>query len=101
MVKYKTTVSQNTFQMLDKHIFFLAKVSTKAAHSLRKTFVRTIKSLNNNPKRYPLWLPQFKLSKPYRNILINKRYLIIFYIDGNNIFVDYLLDCRMNNEKFF
>jgi len=64
MVKYKVTVARNAYQMLDNHIFFLAKVSTKAAHSLRKTFITTIKSLDYNPERYPLWLPQFELPKP-------------------------------------
>ena len=101
MVKYKVTVDPRAFQMLDKHIMFLAKVSTKSAHSLHETFIRTIKSLKLNPDRHPLWLPNFELPNPYHKILIKKRYLILFYINGNNVFVNYFLDCRMDNNKIF
>lgn len=99
MVIYNVIVSEKTFQLLEKHIIFLAKVNSKSAHNLRKTFIRTIKSLHNNPDRYPLWLPNTKLSKPYHKLLIKKRYLLIFYIDENNVYIDSLLDCRMDGNE--
>lgn len=101
MVKYNIIIAKRTFEMLNKHITFPAKVSTKSAHFLRKTFFETVKSLDLNPERYALWQTDFELSDPYRSILIKKRYLIIFYIEDNNVFVDYLLDCRMDNSKLF
>lgn len=99
MTKYRVIVSKNTFRMLDKHIIFLAKVSLKNAHFLHQTFVSKVKSLDNNPERYPLWLPPFKLPKAYRKIVIKKHYLVLFYVENNTVFVDYILDCRMDNSN--
>lgn len=101
MKKYNITVAKNAFKMLDQHIIFLARVSPKKAHSLRRTFINTVKSLVHNPKRHPLWLPNFELPNSYHKVMIKKRYLILFYIHNNNIFVDYLLDCRMDNNIAF
>lgn len=101
MVKYNIIISRKTFQMLDKHIMFLAKVNTKSAHSLRKTFLETVKSLEINPERYPLWSKAFEVFHPYRKIIVKKRYLILFYIENYNVFVDYLLDCGMDSDQLF
>ena len=43
----------------------------------------------------------FEIPESYHKIAIKKRYLILFYIEGNNVFVDYLLDCRMDSNKIF
>ena len=34
------------------------------------------------------------MSNKYRKKLVAKRYLLIYQIKGNNVFVDYILDCR-------
>lgn len=101
MTKYKVIIDPNAFKILNKHVMFLARVSTKSAHSLRNTFIKTVKSLEENPERYPLWLPSFKLIHPYHKIVIEKRYIILFYIDKSNVFVDYILDCRMDSREIF
>ena len=101
MVKYKVKIKPLVFQMLDMHVIFLARVSPKASRSLKQTFIKTIKSLDYDPDKHPLWLPDFELPRPYHKILIKKRYLLLFYIYNNNVFVDYLLDCRMDNSKLF
>jgi len=101
MVQYKVKIDTDAFQMLNKHVMFLAKVSTKSARTLREKFFETIKSLDVNPERYPLWTTSFKLPHCYHKALIQKRYLILFYIDSSVVRVDYILDSRMDNNKFF
>ena len=101
MEKYNIIVDEEAFQMLDNHVLFLAKVSPKSASSLKNTFINNVKTLDKNPERYPRWKPNFELALPYHQLLIKKRYLVIFYIEKHNVYVDYLLDCRMDNSKLF
>ena len=98
---YNVIVRPSVLIQLDKYIRFAANVSSKFAKAIRDKFYKELYELPNNPEQYPLWQPDFELADPYRNILIKKRYLIIFYIEENNVFVDYLLDCRMDNTKLF
>ncbi len=86
---------------LDNHIRFATNVSSKFAKAIRDNFYKVLHELSNSPDRYPLWYPDFKLSKPYRKVLIKKRYSLLFYISNDTVFVDYLLDCRMDNNKIF
>ena len=99
MAKYKVKVKTNVFRMLDNHVLFLAKVSPKSAKSLKQTFINTVRTLDENPEHYPRWQPDFELPLPYHQVLIKKRYLVIFYIKENNVYVDYFLDCRMDNSQ--
>ena len=101
MEKHNIIISKIAFEMLDSHVIFLARVSPKSAHSLRKTFKSAIASLYDNPKGYPLWLPHFEVPYPYRKILIMKRYLILYYKKENNVYVDFFIDNRMDNESLF
>jgi len=100
-MKYNITVDASVKLQLDNHIHFAANVSTRFAKSLRNAFDKVLHGLSDNPERYPLWLPTFDLPKAYHKILIKKRYLILFYIDSSNVFVDYILDCRMDSSTIF
>ena len=101
MVKYNIIIDKEAFQMLDNHLLFLTRVSPKSAKSLKQTFINALRTLEYNPDYFPIWQPDFETYKSYHNILIKKRYLVIYYIEKDNIFVDYLLDCRMDNNKLF
>ena len=99
--RYNVIVHPSVFLQLIKHIRFATNVNSKFTKAIRDKFYKELYELPNNPKQYPLWQTDFELSNPYRSILIKKRYLIIFYIEETNIFVDYFLDCRMDNSKLF
>ena len=101
MPQFNINVSRTAFAMLDKHVKFLAQVNGKAADKLRKDVISRIRSLDENPKKFPLWLPHFDLPKPFRRIIISKRYIVLFVIEGNKVHVAYVLDSRMNNDELF
>ena len=98
--KYNVIITDEFYRLLDMHIEFLARVSVKAARKLNREVLEKTISLSEFPERYPIWLTDYALNIKYRNILVEKRYLIIYYVDGEDVFVDYLFDSRMDNERF-
>lgn len=92
--KYQVIISERAGEMLVQHIRFLAQVSTSAADKLRIDIIEAAKSLREFPER-GFWLidPALPVSK-YRKLLVDKRYLLIYKIQGDTIYIDYLVDCR-------
>jgi len=98
---FNVIISKEFYRMLDCHIEFLTRVSAPAARKLNKAVFNAITSLAERANSYPVWIKDYAADVQYRCILVNKRYLIIYYVAGENIFVDYLFDSRMDNSKFF
>ncbi len=94
--RYEVIVSRRAEQMLTNHVCFLARASVKAARRLRDEFAETLDALEDNPFQFP---PADDLELPgeYRKALFGKRYQAIFYIEGDVIYLDAVLDCRMDN----
>lgn len=92
--KYKVIISDKAADMLIEHIRFLAEVSTEAAENLQDKIITSSKSLQHFPKRNP-WItdPVLALYK-YRKMVVDKRYMLIYQIKDEIVFVDYILDCR-------
>ena len=100
--KYNLKIKPNVKIQLDNHVRFATNVSLKFATSIRDNFYKVLKEqLPYDSDRHPLWLPDFELPKPYHKILIKKRYMLLFYINNDTVFLDYFLDCRMDNSKLF
>ena len=97
-IEYKVTVSDAALAMLDSHIAFLARVSTMAAEKLMDEFLDDIESLSQFPDRFPVFDNEFIPDSRYRKMLSAKRYLILYEIDGSNVCVDYIVDCRQDYE---
>ncbi len=80
--------------MLEVHIRFLAQVNKDAARRKKKEIIDALKSLSYMPQRFPFlnepYLPQNK----YHKMFVEKWYLIIYQIKDDNVYVDYILDCR-------
>jgi len=93
---YTVIVSDRAADMLLEHLRFIAQASIEAADRLRMEIIEAVKSLEQFPDRNP-WLsdPALPVNK-YRKMVINKRYLIIYQIRGDLVFVEYVLDCRQN-----
>ena len=101
MPKYNIEIAEFALALLDGHLKFLANVSVKAAYKLNKDIFAKIETLEDNPYQNPIWITSFDLPHEYRRAVVNKRYLVIYFIDGNNVFVDYILNAGMDNTKFF
>lgn len=94
--KYVVIVSERAAQMLVSHAAFLAQVSPVAAERLVESFETAAGSLDTMPHKWPWlngdYLPQNK----YHKMLIEKRYLLLFQIKDDIVYVDYVVDCRQD-----
>jgi len=97
-IDYEVIVSEAALSMLDNHIEFLARVSTRAAENLMDEILGDIASLSQFPDRFPIFESEFIPSGRYRKMLTAKRYLVLYEVDGNDVCVDYIVDCRQDYE---
>jgi len=92
---YNVSISPRISKDINKHLDFLAKVSIKAAERLEKDFAEKIATLCETPTSNQILV--FKGENTmYRKLFVPKRYLILYEIEGNNVFVDYVVDCRQD-----
>ncbi|NLK51040.1 MAG: type II toxin-antitoxin system RelE/ParE family toxin [Syntrophomonadaceae bacterium] len=93
---YKVIISDEAAQMLVYHARFLAQVSETAVLSLVAEFNEKAKSLEQFPER------NLRLSDPlvpagkYRKLLMAKRYLLVYQMKGDSVYVDTVVDCRQD-----
>ena len=93
--KFEVKISGQARRMLMDHVFFLASLNPAAAETLRKNMIANIQSLENFPERFPYLEPDNR-KNPYRKMLVPKWYLVLYLIEKDQVFVDYILDCRQD-----
>lgn len=96
--KYTIIVSECAKQMLVSHAAFLAQTSVKAAQRLADSFEKTANTLEFMPQRCAWLTNEFIPRNMYRYLLFEKRYMLIFQIKDNTVYVDYVIDCRQDYE---
>ena len=94
--KYRVIVSERATQMLVSHVAFLAQTSPEAAERLTVDFEKTAHSLEVMPQSCPWLTGEYIPRKSYRFILFEKRYMIIFQIVDDIVYVDCVVDCRQD-----
>ena len=95
MRKYRVAVSGEARRMLTENVFFLARVSPEAALKLRETIMEAIRSLETLPERYPYLDPDDRRS-PYRKMVVSDRYLLIYTVQDDTVYVEYVIDGRQD-----
>lgn len=93
---YNVIISHTAADMLITHTRFIANVSEKAAMQFVEEFNNKTKSLEKFPERNPLVIDSMIPVGKYRKLVIMKRYLLIYQIKDENVYVDALLDCRQD-----
>jgi len=92
--KYTIVISDEATQMLVSHARFLAQVSETAALRLIDAFQQQTRSLEQFPERSS-WLTDSMISAgKYRKLLLEKKYLLVYQIKENIVYVDAILDTR-------
>lgn len=77
-----------------QHTHFVAQVSPQAADTLRLDIIEAAKSLQELPERGS-WLADNALpANVYRKLPVDKRYLLIYKIKDDTVYLDYVMDCR-------
>lgn len=92
--KYKVIVSDRAKRMLGAHIRFMAQVNKDAASIKKKEIISAIRSLNYMPQRFPFFEEAYIPPNKYHKMFIEKWYLILYQIQDDTVYVEYIVDCR-------
>ena len=92
--KYKVIVSDRAKRMLGTHIRFMAQVDKKAAEAKKEGIMAALRSLSQMPQRFPFFEESYITPNKYHKMFIEKWYLVLYQIQDNTIYVEYILDCR-------
>ena len=92
--KYKVIVSDRAKQMLGTHIRFMAEVSKDAAIMKKKELMEAMRSLVQMPRRVPSLAEAYIPPNKYQKMFVAKWYLVLYQVQDDTVYVDYILDCR-------
>lgn len=98
MKQYSVEVAQRAACMLDEHMQFLAQASHLGATKTKKEILSAIATLSTMPERHPYLESDIMPSNCYHKFLICYRYLTIYLILDDTVYVDYILDCRQDSS---
>ena len=89
MPKHKLIRLAEFEEDITQHVNFLAKVSTKAALKLIDDIEKELFALPNAPFANKI------IFETVRRIVLDKRYAILYEVEGQNIKILAMYDCRM------
>jgi plasmid stabilization system protein ParE len=79
--------------------YFIGNTQGAQAHkTFRKKLETTLLLLIENPNLHPSYpLPPYDI--PYRRAVVNKKTLLFYYFDTNNVYIDAVYDSRSNWQE--
>ena len=92
--KYKVIVSDRAKRMLGTHIRFMAQVNKDAAKTKKQELMEAMRSLERMPQRFPFFEEAYISTNKYHKMFVAKWYLVLYQIQDDTVYVDYILDCR-------
>ena len=92
--KYKVIVSDRSKRMLGTHIRFMAQVNKDAAKAKKKELMEAMRSLEHMPQRFPFFEEAYIPANKYQTVFVAKWSLVLYQIQDDTVYVDYILDCR-------
>ena len=92
--KYQVIVSDRAKRMLGTHIRFMSQVNKDAAVVKKKELVTAMRSLEHMPQRFPFFEEPYIPPNKYHKMFVEKWYLVLYQIQDDTVYVDYILDCR-------
>lgn len=92
--KYKVIVSDRAKRMLGVHIRFMAQVNKEAAAAKKKEIMTALRSLCKLPQRFPFFEELYITPNKYHRMFIEKWYLVLYQVQDDKVYVEYILDCR-------
>ena len=92
--KYKVIVSDRAKRMLGTHIRFMAQVNKDAAKTKKQELMEAMRSLERMPQRFSFFEEAYIPTNKYHKMFIEKWYLVLYQIQDDTVYVDYIVDCR-------
>jgi plasmid stabilization system protein ParE len=97
---YTVIVSDRAKYMLGEHVHFMAKVNKDAAVEKKKQIMAALRSLRQMPHSFPNLGEDGVTSNKYRKMFIEKWYIVLYQIQDETVYVDYILDVRRGYDWF-
>ena len=94
--RYKVIFSERASEMLLNHIRFMANVSIPAAKNLKGGIMKAVQEIVNMPNSNPWFIDEYIPKYKYRKKLVEKRYLLIYQVKDDTVYIEYILDCRQD-----
>ena len=98
--KYKVIVSDRAKRMLGTHIRFMAQVNKDAAKAKKQELMEAMRSLERMPQRFPFFEETYIPTNKYHKMFVTKWYFVLYQIQDDTVYVDYILDCRKDYSWF-
>ena len=92
--KYKVIVSDRAKRMLGTHIRFMAQVNKDAAKAKKRELMEAMRSLERMSQRFPFFEEAYIPTNKYHKMFIEKWYLILYQIQDDTVYVEYIVECR-------
>lgn len=92
--RYKVIVSDRAKRMLGTHIRFMAQANKQAAVAKKKEIMTAMRSLSQVPQRFSFFEGLYITPNKYHKLFIEKWYLVLYQIQDDTVYVEYILDCR-------
>ena len=100
-MKYKIVVSPLALNMLDDILKFIAISNYKKADETRKKIIQGIRQITVFPYKHPVLFFKDYLKNNYRKVVVDNKYLVIYQVIKNTIYVEYIVDCKQENKWLF
>ena len=81
-------------EVLGTHIRFMAQVNKDAAKTKKQELMEAMRSLERMPQRFPFFEEAYIPTNKYHKMFVAKWYLVLYQIQDDTVYVDYILDCR-------
>ena len=97
--RYEISIAPAVNDRMYSHFEFLARVSESAAERLLESLAADMHSLESMPYRNPVFNRPYLKNGKYRYLVSCERYLIIYQIVKNVVYIDDIQDSRQADDK--
>jgi len=97
--EYTVIVDPAVNERMYDHFEFLARVNESAAERLLEQLVDDMQSLERLPYRNPVFSRPYLKNGKYRYMVSCEKYLIVYQILDDTVFVDDIQDSRQSDDK--
>lgn len=92
--KYHVIISSRATQMLVSYATYISQYDSAAANRFIEEFEKASQSLEEFPRRCQWLEGDYIPAKTYRYRIFHKHYMLIFKIEDDSVYVDYVINCR-------
>ncbi len=95
-MKYIVVISEKAKKQIAEHVSFVANINKDSARKMKRRIIESLKTLSDMPRRCPYLNGELIEKNYFRKMSLEGRYLAIYHIIGNTVYIDYVLDCRQD-----